>query len=590
MFLPTTKEELQKLKWDQLDVILVTGDTYIDSSNCGVAVIGQVLIAKGFKVGIIAQPGCHSPEDISRLGEPRLFWGVTAGAVDSLVANYTASGKKRMQDDLTPGGINNRRPDRASLVYTNLIRQHFKKTVPIVLGGLEASLRRIAHYDYWKDKICRSILFDAKADWLINGMGEQAVIELAAALRDAETGKMDAAQSQEVIRSIKGLSYIAKEKPANYCELPAYEDVLQNKNMFATMFKLFYLHTDPLTASGLCQRHGDRYLVQNPPQPTLNTAELDAIYNLPYEREAHPYYKQQGVIRALDTIQFSITTHRGCFGECNFCAITVHQGRRVLSRSPDSVVREAKAISRHPGFKGTINDLGGPTANMYEMNCPRWSKQGPCVNKRCLFPAPCANLECDHRPQLKLLKEIRSLPGVKHVFVASGLRYDLLLADKDSCTDYLNELIQHHISGQLKVAPEHSVAQVLELMGKSSIHSLLTFKREFDKLNKKHHKQQFLTYYFMAAYPGCDRADMNDLKDFINRELHLLPEQVQIFTPTPSTYATLMYYTGTNPFNGKPVFVERKLGEKIKQKLRITYNRPNRRQQTKNGASSHLPR
>jgi uncharacterized radical SAM protein YgiQ len=570
VFLPTTREELIKLGWTKLDIILVTGDTYIDSSNCGVAVIGQVLLARGYKVGIIAQPECQSATDICRLGEPRLFWGITSGAVDSQVANYTATGKKRRQDDLTPGGINNRRPDRALIVYTNLIRRYFKKTVPIILGGLEASLRRIAHYDYWKDKICRALLFDAKADYLIYGMGEKAVIELAAAFAQAQSGgNQPAALSEQIRQNIKGLCYISKTAPKQYRELPAYEEVLANPDMFTVMFKLFYRHTDPLSASGLFQRHGDRYLVQNPPQPDLSTAELDTIYNLPYARSAHPYYKQMGVIRALDTIQFSITTHRGCFGECNFCAITVHQGRRILSRSPASILQEVRDCTQHPDFKGIISDLGGPTANMYAMNCPRWLKQGPCEHKRCLFPAPCTGLSCDHRPQLNLLRQVRSLPGVKKVFVASGLRYDLLMADKQSQAAYLNELVQYHISGQLKIAPEHSVPQVLRLMGKESTASLMAFKQAFDALNKKQHKRQFLTYYFLVAHPGCDLTAMDALKDFIKRQLQLQPEQVQIFTPTPSTYSTLMYYTGKNPFTGKQIVVERRLKEKIKQKERI---------------------
>ncbi|NTW07363.1 MAG: YgiQ family radical SAM protein, partial [Syntrophaceae bacterium] len=417
MFLPTTKAELKKLKWDKLDIILVTGDVYIDSPFSGVSVIGHVLLAAGFRVGIIAQPDRNNADDISRLGEPELFWGITGGCMDSMVANYTATKKKRLSDDLTAGGKNNRRPDRACVAYANLIRQHFKGTKPLVLGGVEASLRRIAHYDFWSDSIRRSILFDARADFLVYGMAEKAILELAEAL-----------QNRRNTKDIRGLCYIDSQKPAGFLELPSFEEVTADKNTFAAMFDLFYKNNDPMTARGMAQQHGPRFLIHNPPQPTLTTSELDQLYALDFARDVHPFYSAQGKVKAMDTIKFSITSHRGCVGECNFCSIGVHEGRTIISRSENSIISEVRKLVALPDFKGYILDVGGPSANMYGIDCARRQTRGACPDKRCLYPHVCANLHVDHEKQINLLRRIRKIKGVKKVFVASGIRYDLLLA------------------------------------------------------------------------------------------------------------------------------------------------------------------
>ncbi len=589
MFLPTTFDEVRALGWDTLDIILVTGDSYIDSPFIGVAVIGKVLVHAGYRVGVIAQPDISGPTDITRLGAPRLFWGVTAGSVDSMVSNYTALQKKRKSDDYTPGGFNTRRPDRATIVYTNLIRRYSKlinaenaktlknsafsarsalkerQTPPIVLGGIEASLRRIAHYDYWTDKIRGSVLFDAKADYILYGMAELSVLELAAALRDGTDP-----------RQVRGLCYIGKEKPAGYLELPSYETVSQDKDAFIEMFHIFYKNNDPLSAKGLCQRHGDRYLVQNPPARHQTQAELDSVYALGYERAQHPYYERQGKVKALETIGFSISTHRGCYGECNFCAIAVHEGRTIRWRSQQSILAEVEQLTRPPGFKGYIQDLGGPTANMYGFECEKKLQKGVCEKKRCIFPEVCPLLKIDHAPQTELLQKARQVPGVKKVFVASGIRYDMILADEQHGDCYLRELAAHHVSGQLKVAPEHTDDRVLGLMGKPGSAALLQFKEKFDALSRAAGKPQFLTYYMIAAHPGCTEQDMARLKRFASQRLKVNPEQVQVFTPTPSTYSSVMYYTERDPFtppggaSRQPLYVEKDLRRKLRQKEIVT--------------------
>jgi len=595
MFLPTTLEEVKRQGWDALDVILVSGDSYIDSPFIGTAVIGNLLVQAGFRVGIIAQPDISSDEDVGRLGEPHLFWGVTAGSIDSMVANYTAMKKRRKSDDYTPGGVNNRRPDRATIVYTNLIRRYTKRArklttentarpgrraresteknkiknsvnivvsvvnPPIVLGGIEASLRRVPHYDFWSNSIRRSLLFDAKADYILYGMAEKAVLELAAALRyggDPTT--------------IRGLSYIAKEKREGYLELPSYETVAQDKHAFIDMFHIFYKNNDPLTAKGLCQQHGDRWLVQNPPATHLTQAELDSVYAIDYERAQHPYYENLGSVRALDTIRFSISTHRGCYGECNFCAIAVHEGRTVRWRNQESIVEEAERLIQHPEFKGYIQDLGGPTANMYGFECDKKLKSGSCLEKRCVYPNICPLMEVNHKPQIELLRDIRKLDGVKKVFVASGIRYDMILCDQQHGDQYLREVVEHHISGQMKVAPEHTEDNVLYHMGKPGGDSLLQFKDKFEKFTREANKSQFLTYYMIAAHPGCTEQDMVHLKRFASQKLRINPEQVQIFTPTPGTYSSLMYYTELDPWTREPIFVEKGFRGKQRQKDIVT--------------------
>ena len=561
-FLPTTPEEMHHLGWKQLDVVLVTGDAYIDAPSVGVAVIGRVLMDGGYRVGIIAQPDVLSDRDIARLGEPTLFWGVTAGSLDSMVANFTASGKRRRSDDLTPGGRNTRRPDRAVIVYSNLIRRCFKQTRPIVLGGIEASLRRISHYDGWSDSVRRSILFDAKADILIYGMAERNVMELAEKL-----------MRREDFRRIRGICYVSRHLPQAVpgfpgpdVQLPDHETVSRDNEEFVRMFRSFYENADPFTAKRLFQRQDTRYLVQNPPAMPPAPDALDRIHELPYSRDVHPFHKNDGRVAALDTIRFSLTTHRGCYGECRFCAISIHQGRHVVSRSAASLLREAATFTAHPAFRGIISDVGGPTANMYGFECGRKRSKGACRKKACIFPAPCKHLPIDHGRQVRLLRALRRLPGIRKVFIGSGIRYDLILSDRKAGALYLAEILRHHVSGQLKIAPEHVSDPVLNLMGKPGRERLEAFKRLFDEVCRKEGLKAFLTYYLMAAHPGCTFEDMQDLRNFAIRRLHLLPEQVQIFTPTPSTYATLMYRTETDPFTGRKIFVEKKPGNKQKQK------------------------
>ena len=541
MFLPTTMEEVKKLGWNYLDIILISGDTYIDSSYNGSALIGKWLYKHGFKVGIIAQPDINSDVDIKRLGEPKLYWAVSAGCVDSMVANYTATKKKRRSDDFTPGGENTKRPDRASIAYTNLIKRHFKNSeVPIVLGGIEASLRRITHYDYWSNNLRRPLIFDAKADILSYGMGEKSMLELARAIRDKKDW-----------RDIRGLSYISKEIKEGYLELPSYENCVKDKKEFIKAFETFYHNCDSILSKGLYQKCGDRYLIQNPPSENFSSRELDAIYSMDFERDVHPYYKKMGEVRALDTIKTSVTTHRGCYGECNFCAIAIHQGRTVISRTEDSIVDEVKEITKMKKFKGNIADVGGPTANMYQVECKKKLKFGACQDRRCLYPQKCPALKIDHSKQIDLLKRLKGIDKIKKIFIASGIRYDMILDDKKCGQMYMEEIIKDHVSGQMKIAPEHTEDKVLSLMGKQGKAPLKEFKEKFYQINKKLGKKQFLTYYLIAAHPGCNEKDMLDLKRFASAELRVNPEQVQIFTPTPSTYSTLMYYTEMDPFTGK---------------------------------------
>lgn len=555
MFLPTTKKELGDLGWDAADIILISGDAYMDSPHIGVAVVGKALMKAGFRVGIIAQPDIHSSSDILRLGEPTLFWGITGGSIDSMVANYTPLKKRRKSDDYTPGGMNTRRPDRAVIVYANLIRQYSSSKKPIVLGGIEASLRRIAHYDYWSDSIRRSILFDAKADVLVYGMGEYPVVELASRI-----------STNRDFRDIRGICFIAKEKPDGFVELPSFEEVSTTTEAFTRMFHTFTRNNDPISGTGLFQRHGDRYLVHNPPWPTLTEMELDTVYEMDFEREVHPFYRAQGEVKAMQTIRFSLTTHRGCFGQCNFCSISAHEGAVVASRSEASIIREAERLTRHPEFRGYIQDVGGASANMYGFYCLWKKRKGLCLDRKCLYPDICPRLEVSHERQIKLLGRLKDIPGIKKAFVASGIRYDLVCADKKHGHAYLEELVGHHISGQMKIAPEHAVQKVLDAMAKANISTLPRFRDTFCTLTRQKNKKQYLTYYFIAAHPGCTESDMKKLKSFIKKHLKLTPEQVQIFTPTPSTYSSLMYCTERNPFTGEKIFVEKGMEGKKRQK------------------------
>jgi len=555
-FLVTTREEMDRRGWDQLDIIIVSGDAYIDSPFIGVAMVGRILEREGYRVGMIGQPDIKSDADIKRLGEPKIFWGVSGGSVDSMVSNYTATKKFRNSDDYTPGGKNTKRPDRASLVYTNLIRQYFKDTVPIVLGGIEASLRRITHYDYWSNKLRKPILFDAKADLMIYGMGEIALMDMAKALKEGKDAK-----------GIRGVCYISKEPVEEYIQLPSHDACLKDKEKYIDMFDAFYDNNDPISAKGLCEKVDSRYLIQNPPSDYLNEDEMDGLSALPFTRELHPYHKQEGPVKCLETIKFSIMTHQGCWGECNFCAIGVHQGRTIRTRSEKSIVGEAKEFTEYKDFKGIISDVGGPTANMYGYECDKKLKKGTCDHMRCVDAERlCKVMHVDHTRNINLLRQVRNVPGVKKAFVASGVRYDLITEDKRQGYSYLKELVKHHISGQMKVAPEHTQQHVLDLMGKPGKQTLVDFKKLYDKLNREEGKKQFLTYYLIAAHPGCEEKDMHELKRFTTDELKMNPEQAQVFTPTPSTYSAVMYYTEMDPKTRKKIFVEKDTHRKEKQK------------------------
>ena len=558
-FLPTTKEEMKQRGWDELDVVLITGDAYIDSPFMGIAVVGRILEDIGLRVGIIGQPDVNSDIDVKRMGEPKLFWGVSGGSIDSMVSNYTATKKFRNSDDYTPGGQNNKRPDRATLVYTNLIRRYFKNTVPIVLGGIEASLRRLTHYDYWTNKLRKPILFDTKADYMVYGMGEQAIIDLGNYLKEGKDP-----------RTIRGLCYISKEAPTeeSFLEIPSHQACLDDKEKYIDLFKAFYDNNDPIYSKGLYQEVDGRFLIQNPPSRHMEEEEMDKIASFPYQRDAHPYNAKDGKVKCLETIKFSIMTHHGCWGECNFCAIAAHQGRTIRTRSEKNILAEAKHFTTMKDFKGIISDVGGPTANMYGYECVKKMNLGTCIeNKRCVDAHRlCRTMKVDHSRNIKLLKDIRAVPGIKKAFVASGVRYDLITADKKHGYEYLKEMVDHHISGQMKVAPEHTNDEVLHHMGKPGKQTLIDFKAMYDKLNKESGKQQFLTYYLIAAHPGCEEKHMHELKQFTTHELKMNPEQAQIFTPTPGTYSAVMYYTEMDPFTKKKIFVEKDPKRKERQK------------------------
>ena len=557
MFLPTTPEEVRSRGWDGLDIILVSGDTYTDNAYNGTALIGHWLVDHGLRVGIIAQPDVSSGDDISRLGQPELFWSVSAGCVDSMVANYTPTRKFRKEDDFTPGGANDRRPDRATIAYTNLIKRHIKRR-PVFLAGIEASLRRIAHYDFWSDSVRRSVLFDAKADGIVYGMTELATLELADRIRRGK-GWGD----------VRGVCYPSASVPDGFVEMPSFESCRDDRFAFMDAFRIFSGNSDPVTAKGLAQRHGDRYLVQNPPQRPLTTEELDALYGSDFEDAVHPYYARQGHVRAMDTVSNSITTHRGCYGDCSFCSIALHQGTTVVSRSEESILREARRIASRPGFNGVIKDVGGPTANMYGIECPRKVRSGRCADRRCLGPKPCPSLPIDHSRQTALLGELSSIPGVRRVFVNSGIRYDMIVADKAHGQEYLDAIVADHVSGQMKVAPEHVSDDVLRLMGKPGRRTLEEFRSMFAESLSRCGKEEYLTYYFMAAHPGCTEDHMRELAAYCRGTLRIHPEQVQVFTPTPSSYSTAMYRTSKDS-RGRDVRVERSIQKRQRQKEIVT--------------------
>ncbi|SHH20631.1 uncharacterized radical SAM protein YgiQ [Caloranaerobacter azorensis DSM 13643] len=563
-FLPITKEDMRKRGWTELDFILITGDAYVDHSSFGSAIISRLLERYGYKVGIIAQPSWKSTDDFKKLGKPRLAFLITSGNLDSMVNHYTVAKKRRKKDVYSPGGKIGLRPDRATIVYANKAREAYKD-VPIILGGIEASLRRLAHYDYWADKVRRSILLDAKADLLIYGMGERQIVEIAEAL--------DSGIPINEITYIRGTVYKTNDlsRPYKPIILPSFEEIIKSRLKFAESFKIQYQNMDYINGRTLVEPYGNIYIVQNPPAKPLDQLELDDIYDLPYTRTYHPVYEKYGGVPAIEEIKFSLTSSRGCFGNCNFCALAFHQGRVVQARSHESIVKEAERFVKEPDFKGYIHDVGGPTANFRHRACEKQIKHGVCKNKECLFPKPCKNLYIDHRDYLELLRKLRKIKGVKKVFIRSGIRYDYLVYDRD--LEFFHELCKYHISGQLRVAPEHISSHVLFMMGKPDKKVYFRFVDTFNKINKKIGKEQFIVPYFISSHPGSTLKDAVELAEYLNT-LGYMPEQVQDFYPTPGTLSTCMYYTGIDPRTMKKVYVAKSPHEKAMQRALMQFKKP----------------
>lgn len=564
-FLPITREEMKERGWDQVDFVYISGDAYVDHPSFGHAIITRLLESRGYRVGIIAQPDWRKPESVQVFGEPRLGFLVSAGNMDSMVNHYSVSKKRRKTDAYTPGGEMGKRPDYACVVYGNLIRQTYKKT-PIILGGIEASLRRMAHYDYWSDKLKRSVLLDSGADVISYGMGEHSIVELAEAL--------DAGIPVEDITYIAGTVVKAKSLDSIYDAeiLPSFEDLKADKMNYARSFYTQYLNTDAFNGKRLVEPYSDHlYVVQNPPAAPLTQMEMDDVYSLPYQRTYHPSYEAKGGVPAIKEIKFSLISNRGCFGGCSFCALTFHQGRIVQVRSHESLIEEAKEITKDKDFKGYIHDVGGPTANFRHPSCKKQMEHGVCKTRQCLFPSPCKNLDADHRDYVSLLRKLRDIPKVKKVFIRSGIRFDYLLADKKQ--EFLRELCEYHVSGQLKVAPEHVAGPVLSLMGKPEHKVYEEFTRQFYKMNERIGKEQYLVPYLMSSHPGSTLKEAVELAEYC-RDLGYMPEQVQDFYPTPSTLSTCMYYTGVDPRTMQKVYVPKSPHEKAMQRALIQYRNP----------------
>lgn len=564
-FLPICREDMLARGWEQVDFVYVIGDAYVDHPSFGHAIISRLLEAHGYKVGIIAQPDWKDKSSVTIYGEPRLAFLVSAGNMDSMVNHYSVSKKRRTSDAYTPGGVMGKRPDYAAIVYGNLIRQTYKKT-PVILGGIEASLRRMAHYDYWSDKIKRSILLDSGADIISYGMGEHSIVEIADAL--------DSGLSVEDLTYIDGTVVKVKQLDSVYdaLMLPSFEELKADKTVYAKSFYTQYCNTDPFSGKRLVEPYSEHlYVVQNPPAKPLTQMEMDDVYDLPYMRTYHPSYEKQGGVPAIREIKFSLTSNRGCFGGCSFCALTFHQGRIIQTRSKESLVKEAKLLTEEPDFKGYIHDVGGPTANFRHPACKKQLKQGACPQKQCLFPEPCKNLQADHTEYVDILRELRALPKVKKVFIRSGIRFDYLLADPNQT--FLRELCEYHISGQLKVAPEHVSDVVLQKMGKPKNQVYRRFIQKFTEMNERLHKKQFLVPYLMSSHPGSTLKEAVELAEYC-RDLGYMPEQVQDFYPTPSTLSTCMYYTGLDPRTMTPVYVAKNPHEKAMQRALIQYRNP----------------
>lgn len=565
-FLPVTYDEIVKKGWRSVDFVFVTGDAYVDHPSFGTAIITRVLESQGFKVAVLAQPGLNEA-DFMRFGRPEIGFFVTSGNIDSMVSHYTVAKNKRKEDKYSPGGKPGNRPDRAVTAYCTVIRKIYG-SIPIIIGGLEASLRRFAHYDYWENKIKPSILVDSKADLLVYGMGENQTRQIAKRLADGEMIKD--------ITDVKGTCYLTdvKDTPRYGAECPSLNNVTASKKEYAISCRIQHNENDYVNGKLLKQRHDRKMLVQNPPMPPLPTHEMDQVYALPYKRAAHPSYDREGSVPAVEEVEFSITHNRGCFGDCNFCSIAFHQGRYISCRSKESIIAEAKLLTKSPSFKGYISDIGGPTANFRNRSCGQQTTNGLCKDRKCLTPRPCINLKVDHSDYLGILRSVRTIPGVKKVFIRSGIRYDYLLEDKDG--SFLNELIVHHTSGQLKVAPEHCSAGVLSLMGKPSIDTYVDFSKKFYRICKRENKEQYLVPYLMSSHPGSKLIDAIELAVFLKKE-NIKPEQVQDFYPTPGTISTCMFYTGLNPFTLDEVYIPREPHEKAMQRALLQYYLPNNR-------------
>lgn len=564
-FLPICEQDMRERGWDRVDFVYVMGDAYVDHPSFGQAIISRILEAHGYRVGIISQPDWKDDESITEFGEPRLGFLVSAGNMDSMVNHFSVSKKRRHKDAYTPGGVMGKRPDYAAVVYGNLIRRTYKHT-PIILGGIEASLRRLAHYDYWSDKMKRSVLLDSGADMISYGMGEHSIVEIAEAL-DSGIPISELTYLDGTVVKVRSLASIY-----DAVLLPSYEELAESPVAYAKSFYTQYQNTDPFVGKRLVEAYGDHlYVVQNPPSEPLTQTEMDAVYALPYMRTYHPSYEELGGVPAIAEIKFSLISNRGCFGGCNFCALTFHQGRILQTRSHASLLEEAVKLTEEPDFKGYIHDVGGPTANFRLPSCDKQLKSGVCKEKQCLFPRPCRNLRADHRDYVELLGKLRKVPKVKKVFIRSGIRFDYLLADQD--TAFLRDLCKYHVSGQLKVAPEHVADEVLRLMGKPANKVYEEFTRKFKEMNRQLHKEQYLVPYLMSSHPGSDMAAAVKLAEYC-RDLGYMPEQVQDFYPTPSTLSTCMYYTGLDPRTLEKVYVPKNPHEKALQRALIQYRRP----------------
>lgn len=563
-FLPVSRADMEARGWEQCDFVYVIGDAYVDHPSFGHAIISRVLEAAGYKVGILSQPDWRDPKSVCALGRPRLGFLVTGGNMDSMVNHYSVSRHRRKTDAFTPGGIMGKRPDRATIVYCNLIRQSFRD-VPILIGGVEASLRRLAHYDYWSDQMRRSILLDAQADLLLYGMGERSIREVA----DGLNSGLAIADMTYIDGTVYRTTVLDDSLPT--LTLPDFETLRKNPRKYAESFQIQYRNTDPFTAKRLAEPYGKEFVVQNPPQKPLSQEEMDAVYGLPYCRDYHPSYRKSGGVPAIQEVKFSLVSNRGCFGACSFCALTFHQGRIIQTRSHESILAEAGAMTHDPDFKGYIHDVGGPTADFRAPACDKQLTKGVCPGRQCLFPSPCPNLRADHSDYLSLLRKLRKLPGVKKVFIRSGIRFDYVLADKRDT--FLRELVQHHVSGQLKVAPEHVSDAVLAKMGKPQNAVYRQFAARYFALNQQYHLKQYLVPYLMSSHPGSTLKEAVELAEFV-RDMGYMPEQVQDFYPTPSTLSTVMYCTGLDPRTMEPVYVPRSPHEKAMQRALIQYRDP----------------